>query len=159
MAVVTVKSPAVFGALLSATTGQRAAPDYTTARGVVHRTAGRVDNASADSNGSKYVLATLPSACVLLVEDSIVDLQNWGYAAATIGDPSDTDSLLASVTISGESDVRALGAHADSNWNKPLWEALGMSEDPGGLIELAIHTAAGATGDGYATFDLRWAGN
>lgn len=122
---------------------------------------GSVANASTDSDGSVYRLFALPSRAILRAETS-VDLQGWGYAAATIGLARNggatltANGLLASVTVSGLSAPSAPIALFGAKWGKPIWEAAGLSADPGGLVDVIIATAANATGAGSATFDALW---
>lgn len=157
MAVVDIQSEEVFG-ILDPATQVRGEADYTFARGTKYVATGRVANLATDNNGSKYRLVRLPSSAVLH-PDTVIDLQSWGYAVATIGTDDDPDALLASVTIAGLSDVTSPIAHGDAKWGKPLWQQLGMAEDPRSEITLSIHTAADAAGAGSATFEIHWLGN
>lgn len=157
MAIVENFSDEVFG-VLDPTSGIRGEADYTFARGTRYVATGRIANAATDNSGSMYRLVELPSNAILH-PDTKIDLQGWGFAAATVGTDTDTDALLSSVTVSGLSAPSAPIAHGDAKWGKPLWQQLGMTEDPRTQIALSIHTVADAASAGAATFEIHWLGN
>lgn len=157
MAIVDTKSDAISQGL-----GQNLDPvDPIRNRGLLRAAVGTVANLATDSNGSVYRLVTVPSRAILRPESKI-DLQNWGYAAATVGLARErgatltANGLLASVTISGLSAESTPIALFGTKWAEPLWEQAGLSEDPGGNLDIIIATAANATGAGSATFDFVW---
>lgn len=157
MPVVTEFSPDIYG-VLDANGILRGTPDYRKTRAGVHVTQGTITNAAGDESGSKYRIAKLPSSVILLPE-SVIDLQSWGFVIAKIGLDADTDALLSVADTTALSDVSSPIAHGDSRWGKELWEQLGLAEDPAGDLEISIHTEANAAGAGTATFALYWAGN
>lgn len=122
---------------------------------------GRVDNAADDSDTSVYRLFRLPSRAILRPETK-VDLQNWGFAAATIGLAKadgatlTEDGLLGTVTVSGLSAASEPIVVFGAKWGEPVWEQAGLSADPGGMLDVVIGTAAGAAGAGHALFDALW---
>lgn len=154
MAVVDQKAPEVFG-ITDADTRIYTPAEPTTQHGNLIRQAGTIDHAADDSNGSRYAVASIPSHAIL-DPASTIDLQSWGYAAATVGTADDDDALLASVTISGLGAASTFLAFNDAKWNKPFYEQLGMTDDPGGDIVIYIHTAADATGTGDAAFEFHY---
>lgn len=159
MPIVHLKSPEIFGAV-DAITGRQHGPDYHQARGVKMYTEGSIANAADDSDTSTYTLVELPSNAILDPE-STIDLQSWGFGVANIGIDSDHDALLAVADTTVLADVSTftdLGLFG-TKWNKPLWEQVGLSEDPGGTIPIRIFTAAGAAGAGSATFRIVWKTN
>ncbi|KRS15659.1 hypothetical protein [Roseovarius indicus] len=112
---------------------------------------GTVANASSDSSGSMYHLADVPSDAIVH-EDTFFDVENWGFAQIVIGTREDTDALV-DQTLATENTVTPF-AVGDANHGKTWWEALGMSEDPGGEIGIYIHAEAGATGAGSMPFRI-----
>ncbi|HMO07026.1 MAG TPA: hypothetical protein PKD10_05180 [Paracoccaceae bacterium] len=120
-------------------------PDPVFARGRPIVSAFSVANAADDSSGSMYHLVDLPSDCSL---DHVTafQVQNWGFAAVRIGTRS---SIAALVSVArADANVHVPMAIFDARWAKPLWQQLGLSADPRGMIGLWAHAIAGATGAG-----------
>lgn len=142
----------------SASTGVENQPDYVTARASRFVATGTIVHTAGALATSMYRLISL-NPDVILHPDTAIDLQNWGFAAATIGVDADTDALLASQTISGLSDVSKPIAFGDAKWGLPLWQQVGLTERPEGKITLSIHSVANATGVGSAKFEIHWLDN
>lgn len=159
MAIEHLKSEEVFGPIDSIT-GRHGAPDYRQARGVKFVAEGSITHAADASSGSTYTLIELPSTAIL-DPDCTIDLQSWGFTIAKIGIDSDTDALLSVADTGALGDVSVFTNLTlfGSKWNQPLWEQLGLSEDPGGKIALKIFTEAGAGGAGSAKFRIAWKDN
>ena len=68
------------------------APDSSALQGVFHRVAGRVTNSATDNTGSTYLIAQIPWAAILL-HDSTIRTDAWGFAQAVVGTPEDPDGL------------------------------------------------------------------
>lgn len=122
---------------------------------------GSVANLATDSDTSLYRLWRMPSRAILRPETK-VDLQEWGFAAATLG-LAEADGatlteagLLGSVTVSGLAAPSEPIAIFGAKWGLPVWEQAGLAADPGGLVDVIIGTAAGAAGAGSAKFDAVW---
>ena len=129
-------------------------PDPARARGRPIVAAGSVANGASDSSGSTYHLADLPSDCIL---DSATGFQveNWGFAAIRLGTRSDVDAL-ASVLKSAGTVVSPIVKYAAASHGKPLWEVLGLADDPGGTIGIYAHAIADATGAGSMAFEIHY---
>jgi hypothetical protein len=131
-------------------------------RALLRAACGTVANASTDSNGSVYRLATIPSRAILRPETQL-DLTGWGYAAATLGVARERGAVLTANGLAGTITIGALAgalttpvAKFGLKWGKPLWESCGLAADPGGNLDVVITTAANATGAGVAKFDFVW---
>ena len=114
---------------------------------------GAVANLASDETNSTYRLCELPSDCILH-EGTFFDVENWGFAQVVIGTKTDNDALV-DQTKATEAIVRPI-AQGDANHGKRLWETLGMSEDPGGVIALFAHAEANATADGAMPFRVSY---
>ena len=122
-----------------------AAPDPARARGRPIVTQFTCTNAASDSSGSKYLLASLPSDCILSPQ-TWFKVDQAGFAAIRIGTATDVDALVAVLKSAGtyvEPLTRGGASHG-----KPLWEVLGLAADPGGFIGIYWHAIADATGAG-----------
>jgi len=129
------------------------APDPVRARGRIIKVTGSVANAAADSAGSTYHLADLPSGCIL-DPATFFKVDNWGFAQIVIGTKTDTTALV-NQTKATEAMVTPIAA-GDANHGKRLWEVLGMAEDPGGNIGIYGHAAAAATAAGTMLIQIAY---
>lgn len=130
--------------------------DGASANGRINRVAGTVANAVDASQGSEYHLCSVPASAILLPE-SAIKTTGWGFAQAVIGVAGATDALLdvakATGGATGNKPITIFGA----NWNKQIWEQLGLAEDPGEMIDLVVFTEGDATIAGQIDFDLVFA--
>lgn len=126
-----------------------AVPDPVVVAGVPRVTTGSVANAADDSSGSMYKLASLPSQSIM-DPASFLQVDGWGFASVRVGTIDDNDALV-SVAKSAGATVSPIAA-GDAKWDKRLWEVLGLSEDPGGWIDIYAHAVANATGAGTLRF-------
>lgn len=149
MAVVKVKSD-----LFADRFADEPVPDPARARGRPIVIAGRVENAATDSNGSMYLLAELPSDCILAASTAF-QVENDGFAAIRIGTRSDVDALV-SVAKSAGNVVSPVAQFSSTFHGKPLWEALGMASDPGGTIGIWKHAVADAAAAGHMLFEFHY---
>jgi hypothetical protein len=150
MAIVKLKST-IFGTTADGYT----APNGAQRDGQFHRAAGRVTNGAADNTGSTYLIAELPWSAIILHE-SLVRTDNWGFAQAVIGTPEDPDGLYDAAKGASATGV-ALFAAFSAKWNLPLWQQLGLAAMPlKGPAQLMFVAEADAAGAGTADFDIRW---
>lgn len=129
------------------------APDPARARGRPIVTAFTVTNAADDSLGSVYLLAALPSDCILDAR-TFFKVDNTGFAAIRIGTLTDPEALVAVLKSAGtfvDPVTRGGAMHG-----KPLWEVLGLDADPGGFIEIFQHAIANATGAGTLVGEIHY---
>lgn len=126
-------------------------PVFKAARMVV--VTGSVANAASDSSGSKYLLAELPSDCILF-ELTGFAVANWGFAQVNIGTKTDPVALVTVLKSAGAT-VRPI-AMGDARQGKRLWEALGLAADPGGVIQLYAGATAAATAAGSMLFQIAY---
>lgn len=113
-----------------------------------------VTNAADDSSGSSYHLIDLPSDCIL-TSGTAFRVQDWGFAAIRIGTRTDVDALVNQLK-SAENVANPVAKFATTFHGKPLWQALGLSENPGGTIGLYAHAIAGATGAGAMQAEIHY---
>ena len=132
-------------------------PDSAKANGVLRFVAATLTNAADDLLGSKFKIASLPSCAVL---DALTgfQVQNWGFADIRIGTAGNPAALV-SVLKSAGNVVNPI-ERFDAKHGKPLWNALGMADDPGCMIDLYAHAIANATGAGSMKVEIayRWRG-
>lgn len=129
------------------------APDPARARGRPIVAAFSVANAADDSDGSKYLLAELPSDCIL-DSRTFFKVDDTGFAAIRIGTASDAEALVAQLK-SAEAIARPV-EDGDANHGLPLWEVLGLAADPGGFIGIYQHAIANATGAGTLKGEIHY---
>lgn len=113
-----------------------------------------VANAADDSDGSSYHLLDLPSDCIL-ASGTAFRVQDWGFAAIRIGTKSDVDALVSQLK-SAENVANPVAKFASGFHGLPLWQALGLSADPGGTIGLYAHAIANATGAGAMQAEIHY---
>lgn len=117
------------------------------ARGRSFAITASMPNLLTDSIGSKYLLAEVPSDAILDTR-TFFKVDVWGYADIRIGTFTDPVALVNQTRITAAL-VTPL-AQGDARHAQPLWQALGLAADPGGLIGIYAHglvavpTAAGS---------------
>jgi hypothetical protein len=157
MAVVSTKSSAYAQGPAGAT--KYVPVDNRFTAGAVRVAAGVVANAAGDSQNSVYLLAKLPSNAVLLPQTTL-DLQDLGFAACKLGVTGAITGLLTVADVSALSAVSTPIAIFGAKWNKPLWEACGLSADPGGDLDIIVTCDGGnATGAGTVDFEIWFLSN
>lgn len=125
--------------------------DPAKARGRPIVVADTVTNAADDSALSTYLLAMLPS-CAILDALTTFKADTWGFATLAIGTLTDTDALVSVARDAAIQPVTRNGAiHG-----QPLWQALGLSADPGGEIGLYAHGLVAPTGAGTMNFEIHY---
>ncbi len=124
------------------------------ARGRPVKSVGNVANASTDSQNSKYKLADLPSEAILQ-PGTFFKVDLWGYADIRIGTFSDPVALVNQLRSAGA--IVTPIANGDARHGQPLWQALGLAADPGGVIGIYAHgNVAAPTGAGTMRFALEY---
>ena len=152
MAVVKLKST-IFG--VTGVNGYQA-PDSSALQGVFHRVAGRVTNGATDNAGSTYLIAQIPWNAILL-HDSTIRTDAWGFAQAVVGTPEDTDGLYDAAKGAVATGVALFAAYS-ARWNQPLWKQLGLASMPNKpFADLLFFAKADAAAAGTADFDIRYA--
>lgn len=151
MAVVTTKSPAI--------TNRDAVPsvinDGRIERGALRSTHGYVSAVSGDSIASKYILAQVPSTAmvrkVLLSCTAITtcagdvgvyrSTKDGGavVSAGLFGTAVSLASALSNSDVTNESTAYTLDKQ-----EQPLWQAAGLTSDPGGMLDIAVTLTAAA---------------
>jgi hypothetical protein len=124
--------------------------------GKITRVTGTVECLATDEAGSEYKLMDVPSSAIMLPE-SAIKTTAWGFAQAVIGVDGDTDALLDVTKATGGASGNNPVDLFDAKWGKPIWQQLGMAEDPGNPITLKVFTEADATVAGQIDFDLQFA--
>lgn len=131
--------------------------DSAKANGVLRFVTATLTNAADDLSGSTFRIASLPSCAVL---DALTgfQVQNWGFADIRIGTAGNPAALV-SVLKSAGNVVNPI-VRFDAKHGQPLWQALGLADDPGGMIDLFAHAIANATGAGSMKVEIayRWRG-
>lgn len=129
------------------------AADPARARGRPIVAAFTATNAADDSLGSTYLLAELPSDCIL---DALTffKVDDTGFAAIRIGTLADAEALVAVQKSAGATVTPITRGGADHG--KPLWEVLGLASDPGGFIGIYQHAIANATGAGTILGEIHY---
>lgn len=108
-------------------------------------------NAADDDAGSTFVLCELPSYAILDANTTIT-ADTWGYATTQIGIPGALTGLVNAARNAAHVPVTRNGAlHG-----LPLWQAMGLSADPGGMIPLIATAPANATGAGTMRGEIHY---
>lgn len=126
------------------------------AKGRIYHATGSMSHAADALNTSKVLLAELPAECILH-EDTFFDVENLGFAAVRIGTADDVDALVSQ--LQSAENVATPIAQGDANHGLRLWQVLGLSENPGGVIGIYQHAVADATGAGSMPFRLSYIWN
>ncbi len=132
-----------------------AIPAALMAHGRIHTAIGNVVHDAAASSGSTYKLGEVPSYAILHW-DTIFEAGNWSFTDLRIGTKTDVDALVSALVSGGDASPIA---QLDANHGKPLWEALGLAADPGGMIPIYAHAIGAASGAGSMNFVLAWIDN
>lgn len=127
-----------------------------------------VEVTAAASAGSIYTMARIPTNARVhgLSEVAFDDLAStgsptldFGFAAVSGNITTDDDALNDGVDVASAAGVaRLIKDHA--NYGKTVWEILGLSADPGGLVDLIITIKDAATNTGgTVTLSLAYSTN
>ena len=166
MAVVTTKSTAI--------TNRDAVPavinDGRIEKGALRSTHGYISAANGDSIGSKYILAALPTTAmvrkVLLSCDAITsgaadigvyrNTKDGGAAvsAGLFGTAVSIATALSNSDVTNESTTYTLDKQ-----EQPLWQAAGLSADPGGTLDIVATLTAAAAAAGKVGLAVEYVDN
>lgn len=166
MAVVTTKATTI--------TNRDAVPpvinDGRLERGSLRSSHGFVTAVNGDSIGSKYVIASVPSTVmvrkVLLSCDAITtcagdigvyrNTKDGGAAvsAALFGSAVSLATALSNSDVTNES-----GNYTLAKQEQPLWQAAGLSADPGGTLDIAVTLTAAAASGGAVGMAVEYVDN
>jgi hypothetical protein len=142
------------------------------AKGYMEEVTGYVTVLAADAAGTTYQLVRIPSNAkvkrVFLVSQAQgagkVNVGLYYSTALNDGTPSDKASALTEVDadlFATDVDLASAvatdvtnesGTYTIDKWNQPIWQAAGLSADPGGFfdVSLTVHTTDVTTGTGKA---------
>jgi len=112
--------------------------------------------ANGDSANSTALMAIVPSKAIMLPESKIYHSAITGLNDLDFGDATNPDGLVDGISCVSAGSDSAIKAVAFTDYDKPLWELLGMASDPGGDIELFVTLNAAATTGGTIAVDLRY---
>lgn len=156
MAVVTVKSTVI--------SNRDAVPavinDGRLERGSLRSSHGYVTATNGDSATSKYILASLPStamvrqilfSCANLGASSAINLgvyRNTKDGGAAVSASLFASAQATSAALSNTDVTNQSGSFTLDKQEQPLWQAAGMSADPGGYLDIAaaVSVSIAATG-------------
>lgn len=104
--------------------------------------------ASVGAGDTVYV-AKLPSHAVLLPESTFYFDALTGASDVDFGDANDPNGLADAINMTSAGSASAMEQVDIANYGKRLWELLGYSADPGGILNLylTLNTDLTANGD------------
>ncbi|MEO0859228.1 MAG: hypothetical protein AAFY65_01345 [Pseudomonadota bacterium] len=117
--------------------------------GIPYVTTGMVTNEADDSFGSTFLLCELPSTCYL-DPATFFTVGAWGFDLIRIGTADEISALVGQAKSVG-SLIQPVAA-GDADYDRPLWQVLDLTEDPGGNIAIYAHAAGAATAAGQMRF-------
>lgn len=134
--------------------GGQGRPDPQAVAGTVRHISGVVNTVAVDDlTGSSYYLAAVPSDAYMK-PGTFFDVAAWPFAQVRIGTQADIDALVTVAQSAG--DIVTPFAVGDPNANVPLWQVLGLAQNPGGEIVLYAHAIGDATGAGSMRFGIEY---
>lgn len=169
MAVVTTKASAITAGDTAGTVVKKNLQG-----GILKESVGTLEAVSGDSIASIYRLARVPSNArvsrVLLSCDAITtcagDVGVYDISGVNSGAVIDVDffasaqslaTALSNSDITHEADAADAGAgYGQADVEKPLWQALGLSADPGKLYDIAVTLTAAAGSAGTVSLKVQY---
>ncbi|VVE74083.1 hypothetical protein PCA31118_04676 [Pandoraea captiosa] len=167
MAVVTVKSTTI--------TNRDAVPsiisDGRLERGSIRSSHGYVSATNGDSVNSKYILASLPStamvraiylSCANLGASSAVNLgvyRNTKDGGAAVSASLFAAAQATSAALSRADATNAGGTYTLDKQEQPLWQAAGLTADPGGTLDIVATVQAAIAATGLIGADVQYVDN
>lgn len=167
MAVVTVKSTVI--------TNRDAVPavinDGRLERGSLRSSHGYVTATNGDSANSKYLLASVPSTA--MVRAVYLSCANLGASSAVnVGVSRNTKdggaAVSASLFASAQATSSALtrsdvtnqsGSYTLDKQEQPLWQAAGLTADPGGTLDIVATVSVAIAATGLIGADVQYVDN
>jgi hypothetical protein len=132
----------------------QATPDPARARGRAIVSAFTVTNLSTDSALSQYLLAELPSDCIL-AHTTFFKVDLWGFATVNIGTRL-APTALGTVLRAAGTYFRPITEGNPATHGRYLWEVMGLPADPGGVIGMYAQGPANATVAGSMTGEFNY---
>ncbi|MBU7436514.1 hypothetical protein [Paraburkholderia fungorum] len=139
-------------------------------RGVLRSAHGQVTAVNADSIGSTYILASLPSTA--MVRKVLLSCAALTSGAANIGVSQPTAkgsaAISAALFASAQSLASALshsdvtnqsGTYTMALEEQPLWQAAGLSADPGYALDIVVTLTAALTAGGMLGLSIDYVDN
>lgn len=97
--------------------------------------------------GDTALLVRLPSHCVLLPSSMIHHPAIAGATDCDVGAANNPDRLVDGQSLITAGDRKIIQVPTRDEFNKRLWDLLGYTTDPGGLIDISLtFNAAGTSG-------------
>ncbi len=166
MAVVTLKS----GPITNRDAAPSVANNSSVEGGNVREVAGTLESVSGDSIGSKYILAQVPSNArvsqLLVYSDDIgvTTIADFGLYRNTLdgGAVVDADFFASALSLkdgalNGVDITHESAVFGVEDIEKPLWEALGLSEDPGVFYDIVATLTAASDAAGTLSIKCKYA--
>lgn len=166
MAVVTTKSAVI--------TNRDATPavisDGRLEKGALRSSHGYVSAVSGDSIGSKYIIAALPSRAmvrkVLLSCDAITTCagdvgvyRNTADGGAVVSAGLFGTAVSLATALSNSDVTNESGSYTLDKQEQPLWQAAGLTADPGGTLDIVVTLTAAAGGAGKVGAAIEYVDN
>lgn len=139
-------------------------------RSMVRSAHGQVSAVTGDSIGSTYVLATVPTTA--MVRKLLLSCAALTSGAANIGVSQPTAkggaAISAALFASAQSLASALshtdvtnqsGSYTPALEEQPLWQAAGLSADPGGTLDIVVTLTAALTASGLLGLQIEYVDN
>lgn len=165
MAVVTTKS----GAITNRDSSPSVHNNAYIAGGMIREAVGTVEAANADSIGSKYIFASIPSNArvsqVLLYSDDIGNTTEADFGlyrtTADGGAVVDADFFASAVSLkdgalNGSDITHESAVFNPDDVEKQLWSALGLSSDPGVMYDVVATLTGAADAAGTISVKIRY---
>lgn len=170
MAVVTTKS----GAITNRDSSPIVLSNANISKGMLCEAVGTVEGANGDSIASKFIFASVPSNArisrVLLSCDAIATsgAADCGVYKTTADGSAVVDvdffasaqvltSALSHTDITHEADAADAGAgYGQADVEKPLWQALGLTADPGIHYDIALTLTTALGGAGTVSMKVQY---
>lgn len=165
MAVVTTKS----GVITNRDATPRVLSNASVSNGVMHEAVGTLESANGDSIGSTYIFCQVPSNArvsqVLLYSDDIgtTTISDFGVYKSVPdgGTVVDADFFASAVSlkdgaINGTDITHESAVYDPDDIEKPLWQALGLTSDPGISYDIVGTLTAASDAAGTITLKVRY---
>lgn len=117
--------------------------------------------ANGDSIGSPHYIGQMPSNAIIdpssLVHSSgITSLNDYDIGIEQAGNVKDADILADGIDVSGAGTDSLVASVAVADLHKPLWQLLGLTNDPGVTYDIVGRMKAAAGGAGTLHFNLKY---
>ncbi|MES2667455.1 MAG: hypothetical protein V4712_15255 [Pseudomonadota bacterium] len=142
----------------SSAVGAYAAPFASARDGKLHRVSGRVSCLITDNTGSRFLLCQIPTSAIIL-SNSFIRTDNWGFAQAVVGTIGLTTGLLNVAKATGAAVGNQLVTMFGAKQNQPAWQQAGLAAAPvmAPFLDIFAFGIADATVAGTMDFDITYA--